>query len=100
VQIINSDRKDSGVRFVDLNGDGLTDILKSKSNNKEAYINQGIQAQLVSITNGFGIQTTINYKPLTDSSVYTKDTNSNYPNILIQRTPESLRSELIICTGF
>ncbi len=92
VQIINSDRKDSGVRFVDLNGDGLTDILKSKSNNKEAYINQGIQAQLVSITNGFGIQTTINYKPLTDSSVYTKDTNSNYPNILIQNARQVVSS--------
>jgi hypothetical protein len=27
--------------------------------------------RLKAITNGFGIQTTLNYKPLTDSSVYT-----------------------------
>ena len=38
----------------------------------------------IKTTNGFGIQTTLNYKPLTDSSVYTKDTNGSYPNINIQ----------------
>jgi hypothetical protein len=37
------------------------------------------------ITNGFGIQTTLNYKPLTDSSVYTKGPKKGYyPNIVIQ----------------
>ncbi|CAC9628195.1 hypothetical protein [uncultured Gammaproteobacteria bacterium] len=92
VQIINFDHKDAGTRFIDLNGDGLIDILKSKNNIRSAYINQGTQAQLTSIANGFGIQTTINYKPLTDSSVYTKDANSNYPDILIQNARQVVSS--------
>ena len=62
--------------FVDLNGDGLVDVITSRPDNTVTFINQRKQAtKLSSITNGFGIQTTLNYKPLTDSSVYTKDAN-------------------------
>jgi hypothetical protein len=39
---------------------------------------QQLAIKLKTITNGFGIQTTLNYKPLTDSSVYTKDTKGSY----------------------
>ncbi|CAC9540987.1 hypothetical protein, partial [uncultured Gammaproteobacteria bacterium] len=80
-----NNHKNIGTRFVDLNGDGLVDVITSRPDNTVTFINQRKQAtKLSSITNGFGIQTTLNYKPLTDSSVYTKDTKGSYPNINIQ----------------
>jgi hypothetical protein len=39
---------------------------------------------VVSITTGFGATTSIVYKPLTDSAVYTKATSSTYPQIDLQ----------------
>jgi hypothetical protein len=48
---------------------------------------------LKAITNGFGIQTTLNYKPLTDSSVYTKGSGKgHYPNISIQNARQVISS--------
>ena len=44
--------------FVDLNGDGLVDVVTSRPDNTVTFINQRKQAtKLSSITNGFGIQT-------------------------------------------
>jgi hypothetical protein len=56
------------------------------------FLVQQHATKLSSITNGFGIQTTLNYKPLTDSSVYTKDTNGSYPNINIQNARQVISS--------
>jgi hypothetical protein len=40
------------------------------------------EIHIKAITNGFGFQTTLNFKPLTDSSVYTKGPKKGYyPNI-------------------
>ncbi|OIR25076.1 FG-GAP-like repeat-containing protein, partial [Bathymodiolus thermophilus thioautotrophic gill symbiont] len=92
VQTVNSDHKDAGMRFIDLNSDGLIDIIKSENNNRSAYINQGTQMKLTSITDGFGIQTTINYKPLTNSSVYTKGIKGSYPNIVTKNARQVVSS--------
>src|SRR5207249_1743535 len=65
---------------VDFNGDGKTDFIKQNgtswggsailySNTPTAKVSDF----LTSVTNGLGAQTAISYKPLTDSSVYTKD---------------------------
>ncbi|VVH64137.1 hypothetical protein BSPLISOX_2012, partial [uncultured Gammaproteobacteria bacterium] len=89
-----NNHKNAGTRFVDLNGDGLVDVITSRPDNIVTFINQRKQAtKLTSITNGFGIQTTLNYKPLTDLSIYTKGSNKgHYPNISIQNARQVISS--------
>ena len=41
VDIVNAQGKDEGTRFVDLNADGLPDILRSKGNIRNAWLNTG-----------------------------------------------------------
>lgn len=71
-----------GVNFVDLNGDGAIDILFSRiitgdSTVKGAWLNTTEpHGRLESVTNGMGVTATIYYKPMTDTSVYTR-LNSN-----------------------
>ncbi|OJA03399.1 SpvB/TcaC N-terminal domain-containing protein, partial [Bathymodiolus thermophilus thioautotrophic gill symbiont] len=79
-------------KLADFNGDGLTDILSFEGRNFYVWKNSQITSKLRSITNGFNIKTTINYKPLTDPSVYTKGTNSNYPNIDTQNARQVVSS--------
>ena len=72
-------------QFTDVDGDGHLDLLRvvfngSSSNSIYLYrsVNAGAVTQRVtSIDNGFGNLTTITYKPLTDSSVYSKRADAN-----------------------
>ncbi|VVM23423.1 hypothetical protein BSPWISOXPB_8814 [uncultured Gammaproteobacteria bacterium] len=80
--------------LIDINGDGLLDRVFDKTQrliNKDFLsIQNHTKPRLKVITNGFGIQTTLNYKPLTDSSVYTKGPKKGYyPNISIQNAAKS-----------
>lgn len=77
------------IDWVDHNGDGLLDV---------TYVIDEAQAQhlflrlhdgetpdrIKKITTGFGVETKIEYKPLTDNSIYTKNNNATYPAIDIQ----------------
>jgi len=68
----------------DYDGDGVTDFalsaLTSNNNKLKLHNSQPGHAQLLSqVTNGHGMTTTINYKPLTDYNVYSKDTDAIYP---------------------
>ncbi len=73
-------------RLADVNGDGLVDLIGRylRSDSKREYhylaINGGMKADLVTeIENGLGTKTKIEYKPITDDSVYTKGTGTTYP---------------------
>jgi RHS repeat-associated protein len=60
------------VRTMDLNGDGLRD-LGFKSTQYRARLHKGVTPDLLSsIADGFGNTLTVQYAPLTDSTVYTK----------------------------
>jgi hypothetical protein len=73
----------------DFNGDGRTDILINTTNggwqvyfaNASAYPPPDV---LTSVTNGSTGTTSIAYKPLTNSSVYTKETTATYPTVDLQ----------------
>ncbi len=41
VEIVSSENKDQGVRFDDINGDGLIDIIKAKGGTRVVYLNNG-----------------------------------------------------------
>ncbi len=74
---------------VDLNSDGKDDLYYRNSSgacggwNKDWGVltnTPGVSVdKLVGINNGLGDKITINYKPLTDTSVYTKGTGAIYP---------------------
>lgn len=75
---------DGGLRIIDVNGDGLADLLHEgfflQGQFGGGYIhrafinNSNLRPNLVtSVTNGLNAQTYIFYKPLTDKSVYIKD---------------------------
>ncbi len=83
----------SGVRrgqFVDMNGDGAADWVRAYrqpngTDQKITWTGKSIiPDHLVQITDPLGVDTHITYKPLTDSTVYTKDHNGSYPNIDLQ----------------
>ncbi len=93
--------------WVDVNGDGKTDWCRSVGNGAGSG-NDGIictavppgltQDLLASITNGLGASTAVTYKPLTDSSVYTKDSTGVYPVMDIQ-VPMYVVSQVSSSTG-
>ena len=65
------------VRFGDANGDGKMDMLTSTGSSWKAYLKrEGIKEYAINkIINGHGVETDIDYKPLTDSSVYPMQTS-------------------------
>ncbi len=69
----------------DVNGDGETDLIcpyDYGAANTETFVQTftgGFPDHLVTISSGLGSITTLTYKPLTDPSVYVKDTNVAYP---------------------
>ena len=70
---------------MDVNGDGMTDLVQPWKNNKKLSIltylaKNSNQDLLFTITNGLGGQTQIDYKPLTDSTVYTKEVTETENN--------------------
>jgi hypothetical protein len=76
-----------GFQLGDFNGDGRADILRGGDNytDNALYTTAApIVDQLSSVTNGLGATTTITYKPLTDGTVYTKDSTGIYPATDIQ----------------
>jgi hypothetical protein len=82
--------------LIDMNGDGLPDRVfdRDPSNDQQGiyvFLNQSDKRKLRSITNGFGTQTIINYKPLIDDTVYYKG-NSSYPNIDTQNARQVVSS--------
>lgn len=77
---------DQPVQFGDFNGDGKTDRFckDGGNNNNVSLVANGLTDYLGAITNGLGTTTTLTYKPLTDSSVYTKASGAVYPYVDIQ----------------
>ncbi len=69
----------------DVNGDGKADVVGFSSQGVDVSTEALPPVDLVaSITNGLGPITTITYKPITDLTVYTKDTTSTYPYLDFQ----------------
>ncbi|MCP3962151.1 MAG: hypothetical protein GY719_30275 [bacterium] len=72
----------SRIRPMDVNGNGLQDIvLGPGSSGKWFVIKVGgnVSDLLATIRPGHGPATTIEYKPITDNSIYIKDTDAIYP---------------------
>ena len=67
----------------DATGDGKTDVVKYEpaSGYVGTWKTSGpvVEDMLASVTNGLSAVTTITYKPLTDNTVYTKESGSAYP---------------------
>ena len=80
---------DYGTRYVDLNGDGLVDVVTAyyydgTNNHRGAYLNTGKKGYIGKITNALDISIDIDYQPLTDASVYTKGNSAAYPEQDVQ----------------
>lgn len=81
---VEASSQDSGV-IGDFNGDGKGDFIRFNSLNDSAniYLSNPVGTPpsdlLTTITNGLGGTTRLTYKPLTASTVYTKDTTAVYP---------------------
>jgi RHS repeat-associated protein len=89
------------IRVVDMNGDGLQDVLMGPDSSGNWYIVSHVSKspdKLGSSTNALGVTTTFNYKPLTDSSVYTKGTGATYPAVDAQY-PQYVVSSKTVSNG-
>ncbi len=86
------DRKDDVLRgaFADVNGDGLTDWVRayrlaSGTSVQKTWLNtSGSPDTLISVTDSLGRVASLTYKPLTDITVYTKDSDALFPERDIQ----------------
>jgi hypothetical protein len=74
--------------LADVNGDGKTDVLwdsrsgtdTRSTGTRALWLSDGVPPDLInSITTGIGANVAIAYKPLTDGTVYTKDSNAIDP---------------------
>ena len=80
-------RNQNTTELIDLNGDGLVDQTGFWWDGGTTYsaaaqnLSNPRQGRLKKVTNGFGVKAQIVYKPLTDSSVYTKGTGAVFPVI-------------------
>ncbi len=64
--IVNSSGKDRGTRFLDVDGDGMVDVVRGEGNTKKVYLNRGaIPDLLIGVTSPLGAQTTFGYTPST-----------------------------------
>ena len=73
--------------FADVNGDGVIDWIQVSNNDNIGWVglnNLSAPDLLATLTTGLGVTTTLTYKPITDSSVYTKDTTAVYPYLDMQ----------------
>ena len=86
--VFNNDWKNAYAIFPgDFNGDGITDLYLVGPAQYGSYFVSGATARpdvLTSVTSGLGAVTALTYKPLTDSTVYTKGSGSVYPTIDFQ----------------
>lgn len=70
------------IGMADINGDGYPEVCGRETSGIKCYGTTTTPNDLIStITDGFGNQTVITYKRLTDSSVYTKGASAIYPDI-------------------
>jgi RHS repeat-associated protein len=70
--------------FAEVTGDGNTDYVviwkKGKARHLATYVAQPFNSNFLStITNAHGAKIELDYKPLTDNSIYTKDKDAVYP---------------------
>lgn len=68
--------------WADLNGDGKTDLIYLRDGTgtfKSGFSSLPAPDLLATVTNGLGNETDLSYKPLTDGSVYTRDSDASYP---------------------
>lgn len=95
---------DSARAWVDFTGDGKSDYCRiiGDTNNVSSYLQctpiDFKHSGLTTLIDGLGQQTTLQYKPLTDNSVYTKYGTMPFPRIILQ-TPQYVVSKIISSTG-
>jgi RHS repeat-associated protein len=86
IRPIDDNARYNTTRVLDWNGDGLSDIAQMEPGPMEGapalaiYVRNGSKPDLLkTVSTGLGAKTTINYKPLIDSSVYTPAESCTYP---------------------
>jgi hypothetical protein len=93
---ITSQGYDNGVRFEDLNGDGLLDIIANVNwgtATPAAWTNSALPSDfLARVTDGLGTTTDITYLPLTNPAVHVKESGAAYPVIDVQFPLQAARS--------
>jgi hypothetical protein len=79
---------DAFTTFVaDVNGDGRSDLVQIYNNEYRAQVLHSDEVgnnALASVSTGLGVTTSVTYAPLTNNSVYAKDSGAVYPYVDIQ----------------
>jgi len=83
----------------DMNGDTKSDFISFQSDGLWVWpITYGISDNLINITNGVGKVISVAYKPLTNTTVYTRGTGAAYPEVDIQ-PPLWVVSDVAVSNG-
>ena len=83
--VCNDDDNYDTIEIIDINGDAIADLVYRGDQGVQAWLGSGGYPDLLSsISSGIGQTTTVTYKPLTDSSIYTKGAGAVYPTMDVQ----------------
>ncbi len=85
--VCNDSDNHSYINYVDINGDGLTDICVRADQGVKCHVNKTQKITLKNINSGFDLIITPYYANLNTSEIYTKTKSSAYPNIILGGGP-------------
>lgn len=78
--VCNDDDNYNSINFIDVTGNGVADLVYRGDQGIQVWKSQILVPDLLTqVTTGLGLNTTITYQPISDPSIYTKDTNAAYP---------------------
>lgn len=83
IDFVNAQGQDNGVRLLDVNGDGMTDIVASKGGTNDVYLNDAVVPDLLeTVTNPFGGTTMLAYTASTQFDHTGTDTIPDLPSVM------------------
>lgn len=89
-----TEHRDAGIRFMDVNGDGRTDMVQGIGSTRAAWLNQSPHYVIEAFENNLGKENRVTYKPLTDPAVYTKGNAANVPEEIDLQAPQLVVSRV------
>ena len=72
-------------QLLDVNGDGLTDLVQVEGGQLRLYVRRGKAGLLTKVTDGYGAHVAVDYRPISDPKVHTSGSDCLAPRTCVNR---------------